>query len=360
MKHQQVGSKDAVESLGQQSRFAELDCVKGIAILMVILIHASDTVFSRNHDFDLEWFLAMVTTSLSRVCVPWFVIVSGFLVLNREKTASFRQFYCRRFTRILCPFMFWLTVHILWRHFYQHEQLSVRQWLVQTVQGPVYYHLWFLYMIVGLYLAAPFLSRMLDNLNDRQVILFLVLWFCLAALLPWAEWLLEFDTKVPIGIFGSYFGYFLFGGWIRRLQVPHVVARICGGLSLVLVVLTILGTTWISRRDGDLNQVFLAYLAPNIVLLSLFSIIWLMRAQLSSVAVDRRMLATTILTVAGRNSFSIYGSHVLIMQLVGASLLPGSAIWPMQFLMLGLLTATLCFGLSGLLGKLPNLRWVTG
>ena len=360
MKHQQAGSKDAVESSGQQSRVAELDCVKGIAILMVILIHASDTVFSRNHDFDIEWFLAMVATSLSRVCVPWFVIVSGFLVLNREKTASFRQFYCRRFARILFPFMFWLTVHTLWRHLYEHEHLSARQWLVEILQGPVYYHLWFLYMFVGLYLAAPFLSRMLDHLGDRQVALFMVLWFGLASLLPWAEWLLKFETKVPIGIFGSYFGYFLFGGWLRRLQVPHAVARICGGLSLVLVALTILGTTWISRWDGDLNQVFLAYLAPNIVLLSLFSMIWLMRTRLSWVAVHRRWSMFAMLTAAGRNSFSIYGSHVLIMQLVGASLLPQSAILPMQFLILWLLTATTCFGLSGLLGKLPYSRWVTG
>ena len=256
MKLLQADSREAVESLGQQSRFAELDCLKGIAILMVILIHASDTVFSRNHDFDMEWFLAMVATSLSRVCVPYFVTVSGFLVLNRNKTASFLQFYCRRFARILFPFVFWLAIYILWRHFYEHEQLSVRQWLVEILQGPVYYHLWFLYMIVGLYLAAPFLSRMLDNLKDRQVALFMVLWFGLASLLPWAEWLLEFETKVPLGIFGSYFGYFLFGGWLRRLQVPHAIARICGGLSLVLVALTILGTTWISRRDGGLIRSF--------------------------------------------------------------------------------------------------------
>lgn len=336
-----------------------VDCLKGVAILMVFAIHSSETVLVPTTVLNLEWYLALATNVLSRICVPWFVIISGFLLLDENKSRSFRDFYSRRLQRLLLPFAFWVVVYIAWRLTRYPERPTAIGWLNEVVSGPVYYHLWFLYMLFGMYLAAPFLARMLTVLGDREVMLFIAIWFVMASLGPWIRWVLKAEIGIPAGIFGSYFGYFVFGGWIKRKTVCLTTVAWCRRTAFVLLALTLVLSAWICRRDQDFNQVFLVYLAPNIVLLSLTSSIWATNGGsfklLCSLGSVSRLLGTL-----GRRSFALYACHIMVLQLIDGWLPELAFLYPFRFAVVGIATLAITFAVMELPARTPYLNRLTG
>lgn len=342
----------------QDNRLRSVDLMKGIAIFMVIFIHASDGALKAARAFDLEWISVVTINACSRVCVPWFVILSGFLLLDPKKTNCFLQFYRRRLTRLLLPFVFWIVVYSLWRHFHQGQKLTGIQWITEAVNGRVYYHLWFLYMILGLYVSAPFLSRMLQRLNNAERAMFMSLWFCLASVLPWVEWFGKVKFPMPLGYFSSYFGYFLFGGWAREWEPTLRSRRLLGAAALILVASTSLGTYLISARDNDFNQVFMAYLAPNIVVMSLASWIYFMMGNVSGI--EQQSSVSRLLTFAGSRSLFVYGIHILVLEIINGNEAFNHAGMLMKVVVMTIVTFLVSVGIARLLRRIPLAARLTG
>jgi len=342
-----------------KSPLHRIDCIKGIAILMVFGIHSSETVLIPTRTLNLEWYSALTANVLARVCVPWFVIISGFLLLGTGKSQSFRDFYTRRLKRLLLPFAFWVGVYVCWRLAHYPDRPSAMGWMKEIVAGPVYYHLWFLYMLFGMYLAAPFLSRMLATLSNREVGLFLAIWFILASLGPWVQWVLKTDIGIPPGVFASYFGYFVFGGWIRTQSAQPTILKYCRWAVTVLLALTIAGSVWICRRDQDFNQVFLVYLAPNIVLLSIASWMWVSTTECGCLT-NQTNLCHRLLTVLGRRSFALYACHIMILQTFNGWTPTLSGAYPFRFVIVGTLTLATTFLAMEVASRIPVLGRLTG
>ena len=295
----------------EPQRIQGVDCAKGIAILMVIYIHAADSVYSAV-PMSVFWWTVMACECLSRICVPLFIMISGYLLLGTGKAISPLAFYERMLPRIGVPFMTWTLIYFIWKHSGTATGPSFRTMVSEIAGGPVYYHLWYLYLMLGVYLATPFLDRIFNTLNQTEFVLFLGLWYFFATLVPWLEWFGKFSLPVPSSIFGSYFGFFMFGGWSRRITLqgrqPMVLVIVCTGI----VALTIVATGLMSWRDGgQINRVFFAFLSPNIALLSM--LMWLLLK-------DARWRFKTIagsLVFLGKLSLGIYVSHILILELVG-------------------------------------------
>ena len=80
-------------------------------------------------------------------------------------------------------FLFWSIIYFVWRFAVQNEGLSLTS-IIQSVETGAYYHFWFLYMIIGLYLITPMLRVLIAN-SDRKLIKYsLVLWFVGMAIIP--------------------------------------------------------------------------------------------------------------------------------------------------------------------------------
>lgn len=305
----------------------------------------------------VEEVMALIANCVSRVCVPWFVIISGYLLLDPSKNKCLRRFYTRRLQRLLIPFAFWVVCYIGWRHYSYSDRFTVVEWLGMIMQGPVYYHLWFFYMLFGMYLVCPFLSRMLETLNDHETMAFLGVWFCCATLLPWAEWVLKFKTVVPLGIFGSYFGFFVFGGWLKRSPVSSRTASNCGLIATAILVATTGITIWICDRDGSFNQVFLVYLAPNIAVLSLTSWVWLSARELEN---NSSRVTSRLLSHLGTRSLGLYASHIIILQSVDRTLPAMSAVYPLRFAVVGVTVLIMTFMIVESLSRVPVVRRLVG
>lgn len=230
-----------------RERLFPLDLLRVLACFLVVWQHVTEAYYIgpdltvvRNADTPLVGWM----NSLTPIEVPLFVMISGYFLLPlRTGTAAF---FRRRFTRILGPFVCWCAAYAVFYVFYRGD--SAADCLRHICHIPVNYgtevgHLWFVYMLAGLYLLVPVLSPWLESCTRRQLQGYLWLWG-FTTLLPYLHLVFPavlgecFWNPTPLlHHFTGFTGYFVLGHYIRRyggLRAPLAGALLAGGYLLTV------------------------------------------------------------------------------------------------------------------------------
>lgn len=302
------------------------EILKILAIFGVILLHVS-APFLVPFDNTREWWIGNIYDSLSRWCVPLFVMVSGSLLLPGAGEKSLRWFLLRRVRRILIPFLTWSAVYFLYRIYNKGDNLLLSQFFPMLLTEPIYYHLWFIYMLIVLYLFAPAAGSFLNRAAQKHVWYLIALWFFWASLLPIIDKPLDFQTYFtpdmddysPLKLSG----YFLLGYALRDCLI-----RPGWPMLLVLLVfsaagaITILGTYIMSENRGEFHPFFYKYFSITVVTMavSLFLLVKTVfhtRRVITAEGKEMiRMNSPKILQKIGMSVFGVYLIHALILELL--------------------------------------------
>ncbi|WP_144634757.1 acyltransferase [Bordetella genomosp. 13] len=260
-------------------RYARLDAARWLAALAVVLLHsAAQTVSDAATYGSGAWLAANLYDSAARWCVPVFVMVSGALLLDPARPQDIRNFYSRRVARILAPLAFWTLFYLAWRttlDWWDDGRLDVSFWPRKVAEGAPYYHLWYLYMIVGLYLFAP-LVRILyarSSVHSRRLLVVGILGVAI----------LDALYRQALGISSGFFltwslpylGYFMAGRMIfdGELRLPRA-----GLVALACIAVTAAGVHVLSQT-GALNLYFYDYFSLTVPLMSLAAFQWIVNSR---------------------------------------------------------------------------------
>lgn len=239
-----------------QNREIWVDWMRVAACLMVMVVHATEPFYIGGPgaqiltEGDAWW--ASFFDSLVRSCVPLFVVASSYLQFPLHYPTS--QFLRRRAVRVLVPFAVWTLVYaLLWGQ--PAENLRSLLLNFNYAAG----HLWFVYMLVGLYLLMPLLSPWAERVTKRELQFYLLLSF-LTTLIPFVRaWAEPYPPVIygpmglpnpahyplwgeaswnPYGLFyylSGFVSYLLLGLYFRRFVGPLSWRRtLCIGLPLWL------------------------------------------------------------------------------------------------------------------------------
>lgn len=241
-----------------------LDAVRWLATIAVITIHVvAPYLYQYGQISIVNWNIYNVIDSLSRFAVPFFVMLSGALLLNR--TISLVDFLKKRFLRILIPFLFWSLIYSTY-HFLKSGVLEANYFMyfVSSLVDGASYHFWYIYMLIGLYLAIPILNKWIVNSDRKMILYFLLIWF-IGLIFSFFDVRLHKDFSLTI--FNGYIGYLILGYFIA-----HQFKRINTYL-LLTVFLTAVGFTFFATykqptANGMFNGKYYQYLSINVVLAS--------------------------------------------------------------------------------------------
>lgn len=252
-----------------KEKYFWVDVLRVFAIAAVVMVHVSaDIITEWSSTARSGWWAANFYDSLARGAVPVFVMISGALLLSQ--TESYRDFFRKRLQRILIPFVAWTVFYLLWRKCFYEPQMGFQEAVRRIANGEVHFHLWFLYLIAGLYLMAPFLRIFAAHAGRRDMAYFLGLCFFIASLVPFWERLddLFFHTgirfRIPVEAAQGFIGYFLLGLFLLRESKPSFLPW--AGLAWFAAFLTcFIGSGWIVFRRGQFPALFYDNMAPNVV-----------------------------------------------------------------------------------------------
>ena len=88
---------------------------------------------------------------VSRMSVPCFLMISGALLLGREEPV---KKHLHRTLHFLTALIVWDAVYYLWNTYYMRSEFDLKEILYVPAEA----HLWYLYAMVPIYLAMPFLQ----------------------------------------------------------------------------------------------------------------------------------------------------------------------------------------------------------
>lgn len=250
-------------------RDLRFDTLRVISTFAVVWLHVSAHVVTNDQHFGTSaWWVGNVANSFSRWCVPLFVMMSGALLLSRSSESDPLLFYRRRAARLLVPLLFWSIFYIGWTS-YQEGQFDGYRAAKSVLAGYPYYHLWYLYMIMGLYAMTPFLGQMSSGSSPRLMVLLIVISFSMASIDSMLSPFKKASAVTFVGLWVPYVAYYLAGHYLyiqRRTTAKVFLLLIALGSATCLA----LGTGVLYTTLGSKSlEIMYAYLNPLVIMMSL-------------------------------------------------------------------------------------------
>lgn len=330
-------------------QFDWVNNLRVIALFAVIVLHTTSPVLETYNKGPLNvWLVGDFYNSLVRFAVPVFVMITGALMLHREYELG--DFLKRRLSRIVAPFLFWSLVYIAYMYYNEDIDYPDNWWLCfkqvcHFLRDGASYHLWYVYMLIGLYLIMPIISKFIRNATEKEVRYFLIVWFLVMMIEQ--PYFSKYKPSLDLRYFEGYIGYLVLGHYlafadfkIKNLKAWMYLLFI-GSLAAIIA-----GTYLLYHHYNGISTIMYEPISPSIMLIS--SSIFMI-GKLSAPKLPQWLIKLRDFT--GTYSFGIYLGHALILQLLDQQGLNYKLFMPMLAIPL---TASTCLALSLLLVWMVN------
>jgi len=272
--------------------------------------------------------LAYIGNQLARFAVPFFIILSGFLLYNSELKSPVLKagdFYRRRFDRILWPYIIWTCVYLLISGIIGHDILLAFSRLPQhLLWGTASYHLYFLVIMIQLYLLYPLLRTAIKKrpglLIAGTFMLTLTVQYLLYLVMTSRLSLDPAYNNFNLVFFPAWLFYFVLGMWAAREKENW--QQKLKGKTVLLTSLWIISLT-ILFLDSHYTATYGSSIRPSVILytISSYFLFYVIALHYNS--------GTGWVNWIARQSFLIYLIHPAIMTVLiyGATFIGWPDLW---------------------------------
>ena len=332
-----------------------------LATISVILLHVAGQLLGQYGTIsNTEWWTGNIYDGSVRFCVPIFVMLTGALLL--PKNYELTDFLKKRFSRIVLPFLFWSFIYIFFAlnrklsESYEMTWFEIGKWIYNLIKNGSSIHLWYIYMIMGIYLFIPILSKWVQNCNEKEILYFLIIW--LISLLFDQPLLEKFKIDIDFTYFSDFIGYLVLGYYlsVKSFSFSNTKIKV---LSILLIILgistTIIGTYFSTYNSGKFDEYFYGYLTPNTLIVSVGVFMLFKNIKITN------LKATKAIDFISKYSYGIYLIHILVMRKMeyfGISTQIMNPIFsiPLVTLLCLLISVSIIF----LLNKIPFGKYISG
>jgi surface polysaccharide O-acyltransferase-like enzyme len=163
---------------------------------MVIIVHSTEPFYLGGNGSQIltqsDAFWSSFFDSFVRACVPLFIVASSYLQFPLHYTAG--EFCRRRAVRILIPFIIWSLIYA----FVWGEPVSNLKSLMLNFNYSAG-HLWFVYMLIGVYLLMPMLSPWAEKVGKKELQIYLGIWLFTTVIPLIRDWVSTDSLAVTYG-----------------------------------------------------------------------------------------------------------------------------------------------------------------
>ena len=228
-----------------------VDAVRLLAAFLVVFMHGLN-IDQRYQELPVgspSWLVNDALIAATRWALPIFVMISGYFLLDPHKPVELRGYYRRRVRKIAWPLVAWTGLYLgitACDSWLAGRPIAAAALTGSVLKGAPYYHLWYLYMLPGLYLVAPFVKAATDHMTPQQLIAATTTCFAFTILSATIDGLYATPGGSYITQFPRYLGYFLAGHLLGRvLPVPRLSATIA---VLVVSALAAAALGWLAAE----------------------------------------------------------------------------------------------------------------
>ena len=366
-----------------KERIDYFDTLRVIACFLVVLCHAGDFYLENaTGEFGLAWSKLL---TLTRPCVPLFILLSGTLLLPLKTDSS--TFLKRRFKRVVIPFLVWSVLYVFFpipsetvfggppnaftgeMNIYAYNLMMIP--LNFTASNA---HFWFMYSIIGLYLFMPIISPWVKAASKKEILYFLSIWG-ITLLMPYIRlWFPQIHGESDWNKFGmliyfsGYLGYILLGIFLHRYNTLSATKSCLIGASLFIVgyYITYKGL-WFdigrlnSQKVAEVNsegwliiETLMGYLTINVAMMTAGIFMFFQKLKLPKV-ITKAMKELSLL------SYGIFLVHYILYLWIGAKLTPILNMSPgFAEILVAIIIFIVSYGTAKAISYLPKSKYIIG
>lgn len=300
-----------------------VNLIRAVAIVMVILVHATffPYKFTGMNITSLDianWFSVDAYAAVGYLLgLPIFVMLSGALLLDSAKAEEpMRVFYKKRFSRIGVPLIVWSIVYLIWTFDVRNWPLTATNFTQKILSGP-YYHMWYLYLLIGLYAITPMLRVLVKHMNRKMFTVLLAIWFAGTVTPAFIYNFTGYDFDPVMFIIVGWVGYYLLGAYLLKAKIRRSLAYIgvAVGFSVAFV-----GAWIITATMGEANSAFFTnYQSFSIIIGSTCAFSLLI--SINQKNIERYTKTNRLINWVGSNTLPIYLLHPIILEILTENIL---------------------------------------
>ena len=329
---------------------ARFDVLRVGACLAVILLHLSATiVLDPEFLWSAGWYVSVIVDAATRWCVVGFIMLSGALLLNPVKHASPKEFWAKRAHRLLPALMAWPIIYLNWRYLYWKEPLTPALILHDLLAGRPYIHLYFLFLIAGLYLVTPLLAASIRGLTTAQLRHAILV----TGLLAMAANLFGAQTSSALTMFIPYLAYYVAGWYCVDMmkEPPRRYLPIIGGTIAVMAATSVSLVSVLGLNNRWSFYLFEDF-SPTGIILAISVVTFLLHGRISP-RIEALAHQLSPLTLG------VYLAHPIVVELLryGYFLAMPDLLRPPYYVPVTfLITCAITFGIVALMQRVPGVR----
>ncbi len=290
-----------------KKNYSYIDIIRVFSIFMVITLHCICDYYAdlANAGRGL-WHVIGYVNELTRVGVPLFFMISGFLLLSKD-IPNIKAFYKKRILKIGIPFIIYDIFYYVYMSASAGRDISVSGFFAELLHNGSAYHLWFVYSILFIYLLMPFLRIIVKNCNLNSLILLFILAIFQTSIRPFINTMSGGGFYLFLtddGITG-YIGYVILGYILGTYDFSKHTRRIIYALSIASFVLTPLLTMNSAVKTGE--YLFIGGYSLNHYIEAAGIFLW---------CKTNMHRESSLITKLSEYSFGAYLIHVFILEII--------------------------------------------
>lgn len=242
-----------------KKRYSNYDLLRIICCIAVIIIHISatyknalitqDQMALSKLNLDSKEMI-VIFNILTRFAVPCFIMLSGAFLLSNNENGNYKKFYNKTIKKIVMPTIFFSLIFLGYSLIMNFASVLINdkeldvfvRSLKNFFTGNAYYHLWYMYVIIGLYILTPILLLFKNSISKKtfeKLSYIFIIWASIS------NWTSTYKLAWSIGKVFDFLGYFMLGNVIfeknnsTKKSIKNVISYLIIGILLLLLLLPI-------------------------------------------------------------------------------------------------------------------------
>lgn len=230
--------------MNKSKRIQCLDIARTFAIMSVVLCHAVELIYPMNVKGwtslgMASWLFRTCFFTIGRLGVPIFLFISGYLLLNKkiENDEGCIKFYKHNLIPLLVITYIWIVIYNIFISLFYSKRfdLSILVKEILFLEKVPVANMWYMPMIVGIYVAIPFVNKIIKNFSIKSLRIPMLIVFGIYFIIPninafmstfkLKQYTTILDTSFLGGIYGLYIitGYLISKDYLKRIKYRWLV-----------------------------------------------------------------------------------------------------------------------------------------
>ncbi|EOX8391301.1 acyltransferase [Salmonella enterica] len=291
-------------------RNVSADLLRIICCMLVIGIHSTPNyaLMVETNQSAMIIYQSMVLKAIVAIGLPIFFMMSGYFLLNKPSNNLLSD-YRKRFVTLLVPFFIYafINYYFLHKEMFYNEGVSGFFRLLCESQIAIATHLWFVYVLLGIYIVSPAL-KVITNAIPKEKSIYAIIIIALICSWPQYEYQLPkiftwYKSVIPLPRIDLWVGYFVIGGLLAKADIRRPLALKLFYCSVAIQILF----TWLSVNKYGFDT------KPFDFSLSMFFVACMLTIVVTGIKIQSESLLGRLILWIAPYTYGIYLIHMLIL-----------------------------------------------